>query len=59
MDLFAVQAVAGASLGVGSLAVCLTAIILKNRKGSVSKWDKAVIIWLVYNALTHFVLVRY
>ena len=58
MDLFAVQAVAGASVGVGTLAVCLTALILKNFNGFVSKWDKAVIVWLLYNAVTPFVLVR-
>ena len=58
MDLFAVQAVAGASVGVGTLAGCLTALILKHCKGFVSKWDKAVIVWLLYNAVTHFVLVR-
>ena len=54
---FAFLAVAGASIGIGSVAVGLTCFILKRWGSHVSAVDKAVIGWLLYDAVTHLTLV--
>ena len=51
---FAIACVLVASLGVGSLAG-VVAWMLRSRLSSA---DGIVVMWLVYNALTHFILVR-
>ena len=51
---FAIACVLVASLGVGSLAG-LVAWMLRSR---LSSTDALVVMWLVYNSLTHFILVR-
>ena len=55
LSIFAIACVLIASLGVGSLAG-LVAWTLKSR---LTYTDRFVVMWLVYNALTHFILVRY
>ena len=57
LNSFALFAIAGASVGVGSVAVGLAWIILKRWGSSVSGVDKAVIGWLLYDAVTHLTLV--
>lgn len=51
---FAIACVLVASLGVGSLAG-VVAWMLRSRLSSA---DGIVVMWLVYDALTHFILVR-
>lgn len=53
LSTFAVVCVLTASVGVGSLAA-FVAWLLSSRT---STTDRLVVMWLVYNALTHFILV--
>ena len=57
MSVFALGAVAGASIGVGTVAIGLTWLIIRGISGSVSNLDKAVVGWLIYDAVTHLTLV--
>ena len=53
---FSLLAVAGASLGIGGFAVIVTAL-LAGRARKLNWVDWSVVLWLVYDAFTHFVLV--
>lgn len=57
ISVFALVAVAGASIGVGTVAIGLTWLIISGIRASVSNLDKAVICWLFYDAVTHLTLV--
>lgn len=57
LNAFSLLAVAGASVGIGSVAAALTHFILKGWGGHVPAVDKAVIGWLLYDAVTHLTLV--
>lgn len=52
---FALLSVAGASVGIGSLAIGIGSLVFK--KFPTAAADKGVIIWLFYDAVIHFVLV--
>ena len=54
---FALLSVAGASLGVGAVAIGLTWLLLRKRAVAISSVDRAVIAWLLYDAVTHLILV--
>ncbi len=58
MSVFAWLSIGGASLGVGNLAIVITWLILRKSPFSVKTVDKAVIAWLIYDAVTHWILVR-
>lgn len=53
---FAILAVFGASVGVGSLAIGLTWLLVRER-ARVPMIDKFVVAWLLYDAITHLTLV--
>ncbi len=55
---FSLVAVAGASLGICSVAILVTVFVLRGRVNSVSVLDRFVIVWLLYDAITHLTLVR-
>lgn len=50
---FAVACVCVATVGVGSVAALATWLL----SSKISAADRLVVMWLVYNALTHFILV--
>lgn len=58
LSTFAVACVCVATVGVGSVAALVTWLLSSNRTRKISATDRLVIMWLVYNTLTHFVLVR-
>ncbi len=52
---FAIGSIAAATVGFGGVAVLFTMLF---SKPVVSSVDKLVVIWCVYDAITHFFLVR-
>ncbi len=52
---FAIGSIAAATVGFGGVAVLFTMLF---SKPGVSSVDKLVVIWCVYDAITHFFLVR-
>ena len=57
LSVFAVVAVVVASVGVGCIAIGLSWALLLPQKRNIAKVDKAVIAWLLYDAMTHLTLV--
>lgn len=55
LSAFSLCAVAGASVGVGSVAVGLAWYLIRSSRSS--SIDKAVVFWLLYDAITHLTLV--
>ena len=53
---FSLLAVAGASVGVGGVAFILT-VLLSGKSRKLSLVDRGVVVWLLYDAITHLVLV--
>ena len=52
---FAAVCVCVATFGVGGVALLVTRFLGANKK--LSNTDKLTVVWLIYNALTHFILV--
>lgn len=54
---FAAVCVCVATLGVGVVALLVAQFLGANKK--LSSADKLTVIWLIYDALTHFILVGF
>ncbi len=52
---FAIASIAAATLGFGGVAVLFTMLF---SKPTVSSVDKLVVVWCIYDAITHFFLVN-
>lgn len=55
---FSVAAVAGASVGVGGVAWMLSWTLAGRSKRRLGRADQLAVIWLLYNSIIHFTLVR-
>ena len=56
---FSLTAVLAASVGIGGVAWLLGSWLARVGKRRLGRGDAAATVWLLYNAIVHFTLVRY
>ena len=56
---FSLTAVLAASVGIGGVAWLLGSWLARAGKRRLGGGDRAATVWLLYNAIVHFTLVRY
>ena len=55
---FSVAAVAVASVGVGGVAWLLSCSLVGRGRRRLGRADRLAVVWLLYNAIVHFTVVR-